>query len=167
MKKKNFTAFTLIELLIVIAIIGVLATLIVANFNAARERARDATRKSDLRNIQTALRVYYNDYGRNPCSTNAFQIRGCSVHASCTSVNACTWGGEFAIASTGQVYMSTLPNDPQTPDRSYHYELDAADPEVYTIKACLENANDVDCSTSITESWCNNVLRGCIYVVKP
>lgn len=166
MKNKYFRAFTLIELLVVIAIIGVLATLIVANFNAARERARDATRKSDLRNIQTALRVYYNDYGRNPCSSNAFQIRGCSVHANCTSVGACTWGDTFSISTTGQVYMSTLPDDPQTPDRTYHYEL-TADPEVYTIKACLENANDPDCSRTVTEPWCDTQLKGCIYEVKP
>jgi len=63
---ENFSAFTLIELLVVMALIGTLATLLLANFNAARERARDAQRKSDLRNIQTALRLYYNDYGIFP-----------------------------------------------------------------------------------------------------
>ena len=53
---KTQKAFTLVELLVVISLIGILATLVLANLNSARERARDAERKSDLRNIQTALR---------------------------------------------------------------------------------------------------------------
>ena len=66
--KKNKKGFTLIELLVVVSLLGVLATLVIANLNSARERTRDATRKSDLRNIQTALRLYYNDKGTYPQS---------------------------------------------------------------------------------------------------
>ncbi len=58
MKKKS--GFTLIELLVVIAIIGLLATLSVVALNNARQRARDARRISDVRQIQTALELYYN-----------------------------------------------------------------------------------------------------------
>jgi len=49
MRKRGFT---LIELLVVISIIGLLAALIVVNFNAARERARDVQRKSDLDQVK-------------------------------------------------------------------------------------------------------------------
>ncbi|PIT96248.1 hypothetical protein COT94_01415, partial [Candidatus Falkowbacteria bacterium CG10_big_fil_rev_8_21_14_0_10_37_14] len=55
-------AFTLIELLIVIAIIGVLATLATVAVSSARGRARDAKRVSDLKQISTALEMYYADY---------------------------------------------------------------------------------------------------------
>ena len=76
--------FTLIELLVVISLIGVLTTLVLANLNAARERGRDAQRKADLRNIQTALRLFYNDQGGFPTSNNG-QILGCLYRAtSCT-----------------------------------------------------------------------------------
>ena len=169
-KKIILAGFTLIELLVVIAIIGVLATLIVANFNAARERARDAARKSDLRNIQTALRAYYNDHGRNPCGSQPnYKIKGCGsvLPTNCTSIVACEWGSSFEIPSTGQVYMTTLPSDPQTPDRDYRYSA-AAGSEDYSLTACLENANDVNCvSIGADGNWCTTTLKGCIYQVRP
>lgn len=58
----------MIELLIVIAIIGVLATLIFNSFNSARTKARDVRRKADLRNISTALEDY--GYGAYPAATS-------------------------------------------------------------------------------------------------
>jgi prepilin-type N-terminal cleavage/methylation domain-containing protein len=58
MKKRGFT---LIELLVVIAIIGILAAMILTSLAAARVRARDAVRKSDLNQIATALEVYASD----------------------------------------------------------------------------------------------------------
>ncbi|MDD3285686.1 MAG: prepilin-type N-terminal cleavage/methylation domain-containing protein [Patescibacteria group bacterium] len=57
----NKKGFTLIELLVVIAIIGLLSTLSVLALNGARARARDAKRIADIKQIQTALEMYYND----------------------------------------------------------------------------------------------------------
>lgn len=70
MKQKLSKGFTLIELLVVISIIGILATLVLANLNSARQRGRDAQRKSDLRSIQEALQLYYNDFNKYPDSMN-------------------------------------------------------------------------------------------------
>ncbi|MDP2934090.1 MAG: type II secretion system protein [bacterium] len=71
-KSKRRGGFTLIELLVVIAIIGLLASVILVSLNTARAKARDARRKADLKQIQTALQLYYdknNHYpiNRNPC----------------------------------------------------------------------------------------------------
>lgn len=64
--KNNKPGFTLIELLVVIAIIGLLSTLSILALNTARARARDAKRIADVRQIQTALEMYYNDMSDYP-----------------------------------------------------------------------------------------------------
>lgn len=58
---KSQKGFTLIELLIVIAIIGILAAVILIALAGARQRARDAARKSDVNNIRTAVEVFATD----------------------------------------------------------------------------------------------------------
>lgn len=58
---KNNKGFTLIELLVVIVIIGILATLATVALSSARGKARDARRVSDVKQIMTALEMYYND----------------------------------------------------------------------------------------------------------
>ncbi len=143
--------FTLIELLVVVSLIGVLATLVLANLNAARQRGRDAQRKSDLRNIQTALRLYYNDYDNYPANM-AGNVAGCGANG--TSI--CIWGDAFE--SSVQTYMSTLPTDP-LPSIDYNYtQIDADD---YTLLACLENKSDEKGQVSAT------CTSGWEYVVQP
>ena len=63
---KDKKAFTLIELLVVIAIIGLLSTLSVIALNSARAKARDAKRISDVKQMQVALEMYYNDMATYP-----------------------------------------------------------------------------------------------------
>jgi len=58
--------FTLIELLVVIAIIGVLASIAMTSFGSARAKARDAKRVADLRQIQTALQLYFDSTNTYP-----------------------------------------------------------------------------------------------------
>ena len=59
-------AFTLIELLVVIAIIGMLATISVIALQNARAKSRDAKRAGDMKQIQTALELFFNDKNRYP-----------------------------------------------------------------------------------------------------
>jgi len=61
-------AFTLIELLIVIAILGVLATIVLVSLGEARKRARDVRRISDIRQLQIALELYHNQNNQYPQS---------------------------------------------------------------------------------------------------
>lgn len=72
-------AFTLIELLIVIAIIGVLAGLIIATTGVARPAARDAKRAANLDEIRTALEMYHTQneaYPAAPVGNLASDISG-------------------------------------------------------------------------------------------
>lgn len=58
--------FTLIELMVGIAIIGILASIVYAGFDEARKKTRDAQRMSDLQQVQLALRQYKDVRGTYP-----------------------------------------------------------------------------------------------------
>lgn len=59
MKRKTFaTGFTIMELIVVIAVIGVLAAIISLIFTSTKAEARDARREKDIRAFQTALNIY-------------------------------------------------------------------------------------------------------------
>ena len=63
---KKTSGFTLIEVLVVIFIIGLLATIIVVGTNYARQKARDAQKISDLTTVAAALNRYYLDNSGYP-----------------------------------------------------------------------------------------------------
>ena len=67
MKNKEFT---LVELLVVMAILGVLVTLVAGGFRTAQVRGRDSKRKSDLKEIANSLEVFYSDHNRYPEENN-------------------------------------------------------------------------------------------------
>jgi len=125
--KKINKGFTLIELLIVIAIIGVLATLLMVNFIGVRQRARDAQRKSDVRQIQAALEIYRSDNQTYP------PLAG---NGSFSTNNSC--GQSLKDPTGASTYMTKIPCDPTS--GSYTYSLTASGG--YTLVACLENGSD-------------------------
>jgi len=70
MRLNNQKGFTLIELLVVIAIIGILSSLVLVSMSGARAKARDARKMDDLKNVNTALNIFYNTYERMPRNYN-------------------------------------------------------------------------------------------------
>src|SRR6186713_383387 len=70
---KKPAAFTLIELLIVVAIIAILAAIAVPNFLEAQTRAKVSRARADLRTVATALESYAVDENKYPfCNQNAY-----------------------------------------------------------------------------------------------
>lgn len=114
--------FTLIELLVVIAIIGLLSTLTIISLNTARARARDTDRLSDVKQIRTALELYYNDMNDYPAT----------LGTSITSTN-----GTYLV----NVPVPTNPVDgacpPQLAFYTYAHQGSAGTTASYTIAYCL------------------------------
>ena len=142
--RKSQKGFTLIELLVVIAIIGLLTSFLVANFVGVKERARDAQRKSDLRQIQAALEIYRSDKGSYPLTSMI--------------ANPCTPGTSWTDGST---YMQDVPCDPLNTEEfvyTYTYDCKGPDTGTYCLVACLENtsdsqkdsANDPKCTSGVS-----------------
>src|SRR5688572_27543722 len=116
-------AFTLIELLIVVAIIAILAAIAVPNFLEAQTRAKVSRVKADLRSIATGVESYRLDHNKYPPGTDnkdnypaeigtflgnlsggfyAFQTRTAAGLAV---------GKDFAGVTTPIAYMTTIPTD--------------------------------------------------------
>ncbi|MFH1790324.1 MAG: prepilin-type N-terminal cleavage/methylation domain-containing protein [bacterium] len=120
----NKRGFTLIELLVVIAIIGLLSTLAVVALGSARVKARDSKRLSDVKQVQTALELYYtdnNEYPAGASSTLGTGSYGC--------LNSNGW----AATGCANPYMGQVPSDP----RSNTYVYTGAS-TTYTLVAELE-----------------------------
>lgn len=120
----NKKGFTLIELLVVIAIIGLLSTLAVVALGSARQKARDAKRLSDIKQVQTALELYYTDNNAYPAVTG---VLGSASYA-------CLGSAGFAATGCPSAYMGKVPLDPQA-SKSYSY---VGTTSTYTITASLE-----------------------------
>ena len=106
--------FTLIELLVVIAIIGLLASIVLVSLNNAMAKVRDARRIADLKQIQLALEMFYDQQGRYPQSPGGACWDLCSETSHMQYFKNCLeQGANCGFTTTNyQPVMSNVPSDP-------------------------------------------------------
>lgn len=98
--KKVQSGFTIIELLIVIAIIGILAGLVLNNFQGAQAKARDVQRKTRINSIYGKLEEYYNNNGGYPDGALSTTLLPGMDAAALTDTNGAAPTYSFATAAT-------------------------------------------------------------------
>ncbi len=116
---RSASAFTLIELLIVVAIIAILAAIAVPNFLEAQTRAKVSRAKSDMRSMAIAVESYRVDNNRyaTPSNDQGVQIGGMEWFETRPSI----------YLTTPIAYITSRPDDPfqrgevAEPTRQYHY----------------------------------------------
>jgi type II secretion system protein G len=135
--------FTLVELLVVVAIISLLAAISLFALQGARQSARDTKRKSDLEIIRSGLELYRADCNNYP--------------ASITYGSSLTGSGSPITCLASNVYISKVPSDPSS-GRNYSYVRSGT---TYTLCASLEQAPNPSMSTS----GCGSCGVSCNYKV--
>jgi len=144
--------FTLIELILVIAIIGILAVVGIGSYSQATVKSRDTQRKGDLNQIVKGLESFNIEVGRYPADDENGNIL-CPTYNESTSqvsdtncfgaLTASIGDSNINVSSkryTTSVFISKLPTDPDH-NRKYYYERTATGFALYTS---LENPEDRD-----------------------
>lgn len=109
------------EVLVVVAIIGVLSSVVMASYNTARQQSRDDVRKADVEQIILMLRLYVEQYGYDIDCDNGLKIDGSTT---VDSDGSCPDGSNILSFIDSQ--MGSVPADPLGPgDGTYYYYFDA------------------------------------------
>lgn len=121
---KTSRGFTLLELLIVIAIIGILSVVVVVALDSSRAGSRDANRASQMQEFLKALELYYTEAGSYPDDGIA------DGGAALEFVEGSVPGNELRISE----YLSRIPEDPRyLESEGYHYCVDSVGSSMYLI----------------------------------
>lgn len=123
--KHYLKGFTLIELITVIAVIGILAAIVMPNLSGTKQQARDSERITEVSQIVVGLELYYNQCRQYPATLETTANNGC------TGVTLAT-------------FLSEVPTDPLEADYGY-----ATDGTSFVVRATLETthkklADDID-----------------------
>ncbi|TSC81951.1 MAG: putative General secretion pathway protein GspG [Parcubacteria group bacterium Gr01-1014_20] len=164
----NKKGFTLIEILIVVAIIGILASVVLVGLGPLQRQGRDARRISDIKQIQTGLELYYTKCGYYPGAAQATPACGARAAGLVTlpvTIAAADLGGIIIGSALG---VSNMPEDPNA-SREYQYQSDGT---VYVLRAQLDDANnralqgDVDTVAAPLTLDCTDTAAAPFYCVQ-
>jgi general secretion pathway protein G len=131
-RRRNQDGFTLIEIMVVILILGLLATIVVQSLRGAADKAKRTKAQADISELKTSLDRYYLDNGSYPTTDQGLQAL-VSAPTSGRIPNNYPPGG----------YIERLPKDPW--GNAYFYQSDGSN---YMLKSYgpdgVESADDID-----------------------
>lgn len=119
--RKSDAGFTILELLISIAIITMLLAITMTLLSGVKEKNRDAKRMQDIHQLQNALNLYYANHSRFPIAATPINITGTDT---------------FSEELEGDDVIPAVQTDPLYPAQAYIYESSSG--KTFTITFCLE-----------------------------
>lgn len=130
--KKRMSAFTLVELLVVVAIIGILASVVMVAINNGRAKARDAKRISDIRQLVNAVELYYSANNSYPMNSGW-----------CTQISHPSYTTSF-YNTISQYLVGGLPKDPlyANTEKDYFYRRVGNEYYLYAEMETLDKIDD-------------------------
>lgn len=163
MSKKS--GFTLIELLIVIVIMGIVMALVTTNLFGARQRGSDSQKKSNLKELKTALQLYYVDYRIYPATDIGIYLKACGQGGNqrcpvCSSADFAAGG----VDGCQRIYANKIElTNGRFPNIRY-YQCSGGDD--FRLKIGLDNESDADIAESQARCpACNTTYTAKDYVL--
>lgn len=159
--RRNDHGFTLMEILIAMAILGIIAGVGFSAYTISLVKTHDAKRKSDLQTISNALEAYQSDFGVYPASVSD-RVAGCGNSNPSDDIDAtetCAWGVAWTL-DTGKLYLKLLPREQR--DNFYYSYKASADQRKFQLFTNLENDNDPGIDNTLSEV-CSQVGDLCNY----
>ena len=144
MQKRTQSAFTLVELLVVISIIGILSAIVLASVAKAKSQSRDGKRITDVKQLQLAIGLYYDANNKYPANITS--------------------------STLAPAYISVVPIDPSSaPGNLIAYDFvpycaagDTVNPVGYHMGTSLENSgNSALLNTSSVTNFAGGTYVAC------
>lgn len=187
MPAKNNRGFTLIELLVVISIVALIASVVIVAMNSVRSDSRDAKRIADIKQISSALEIYFGKWGWYPLN-DPEEIEGGYEGGDYEAIplpdiphekllwdSSCGGGNpndEFLTPLQDAGIMLTLPDDPFFKTTTDCYLYSSSDPQSgdyingYYLMAKLENtdnaSNNCDVDFDFNSDGLSEIDRFCV-----
>lgn len=153
---KHNNGFTRAEVLVVLIILGFLAIVPIINFKNADANRRDTRRKSDLRQIYTAMLAYFAQNGKYPLASKDGKILSCTCGVN--KPEACGWrdstGGPREFCDINNiVYLKEMFSDPIGATEFCYL----SDGNRYQLYAKLELSDDFEAFPNLQTKECNKI----------
>jgi prepilin-type N-terminal cleavage/methylation domain-containing protein len=148
--------FTLLELLTVIAIIGLLSAIVFSLLSEARAKGRDAQRLQTIAELRKAVDLYYAEYGYYPPLLNpATDARSRNVGATCSdgTIGDTNWCG--FIAAIAPYHKGGIDDPTSSGIYTYYYDADGAQPAYYGLMVMLESPSNTAVADNDAGQYCS------------
>lgn len=139
--------FTIIELLVVMVVIGILATIMIVSYTGIQQRSRDSRRDSDITQIKIALEKYHADKSMYPdvCGDNV----GCNASSLSTVLSP---------------YLANIPHDPRNTVNSYtdyQYVRGPVTDDSYALYVRYEAKPECKTGHNVVPGWWGTIVPSC------